>query len=355
MPAKLGVGVEVSSTASKYARQLDLEPGKKRRKRERKQGVILRSAPGGKWRVLWADLIQEDCSPAVLKFEGPATDDTMVVVRSQESIDSMSSGERVSTDREESSISLGNIPVDHLEVEELSNGVVALRPVPPLPPVAAVPPPVPAPVPPEAAMTTVLTTVEPVETEVQESNTEDERPPIGSGYVYDDQVLNELLSDRYGTRRAEIEVIKNNMVGETVNVGGRIWTVREDIKDDDENHSEFAECGLRSDNLLLRCLPKRFCTRTETMAGRRASPRIAKADLDQRDEGAAMCEYFKTLYPVPWKQSFKRLNDAITLCNTSKRTKQRIKILDESMSPFRPQTTKTGNLPHLSFIFRTRN
>ena len=126
-------------------------------------------------------------------------------------------------------------------------------------------------------------------------------------------------------------MLKSNMVGETVSVGGRIWTVREDIKDDDDdNHSEFAECGLRSDNLLLRCLPKRFCTRTETMAGRMASPRIAKADVEQRDEGEAMLENFKHLYPVPWKQSLKRLNDASTLSNISKRSKQRkITLLSE--------------------------
>ena len=33
-------------------------------------------------------------------------------------------------------------------------------------------------------------------------------------------------------------------------------------------------------------------------------------------------------------------------------TKARVKTLDESMSAFRPQKTKTGNLPNISFILR---
>ena len=30
----------------------------------------------------------------------------------------------------------------------------------------------------------------------------------------------------------------------------------------------------------------------------------------------------------------------------------RVKTLDESMSPYRPQTRKTGNLPNISYIMR---
>ena len=50
-----------------------------------------------------------------------------------------------------------------------------------------------------------------------------------------------------------------------------------------------------------------------------------------------------------------RVNRLVTGFNQNRAqtiASSRIKVLDESMSAFRPQTTKTGNLPHLSFIFR---
>ena len=87
--------------------------------------------------MLWADLNEEEySSPATLKFEWPACEDTMVIVRQQKSLDSSSSGIGVITDREESDASLfGNIPVDHVQIEEQNNGVIALQPFPPVPPI----------------------------------------------------------------------------------------------------------------------------------------------------------------------------------------------------------------------------
>ena len=41
------------------------------------------------------------------------------------------------------------------------------------------------------------------ETEAQEQAQENELSPVGSGYIYDDEVLNEVLFDQFGTRRAE--------------------------------------------------------------------------------------------------------------------------------------------------------
>ena len=281
--------------------------------------------------------------------------------------------------------------------------------------------------------------------------TSDDDVSTGSGFVYDDHVLEEILSDRFGTQRAETQMEKNGLVGTSTEVAGQRWTVRGDIPEDDLPYEDFIELGLRSNTLDLDSLPKRFRSRNEVLSGQRASPRISpKQRSAKRDESRAINSIFRTLYPVNWRQSLKRLNTAITteavstrrksndvsadeywifiglllLCavqkcgvdglfkskqtegiikrvnaskymnytrfkfikqywvkqfelevddqykernkwwrvgylvngfNDNRRTTvaaSRVKTLDESMSAFRPQTKKTGNLPNISFILR---
>ena len=281
---------------------------------------------------------------------------------------------------------------------------------------------------------------------------EDEDVPVGSDFVYDDATINELFSDRYGVRRAETELKKSELLGTSTTVGGQVWTVRGDIESEGICTEEFLETGLRSNDINLNCLPLRLRTRGEILMGTRSSPRISPPKRQNQDEGIAINGHFMALFPVNWKQSLKRLNDAIAsdtrnlkkkssngvstkeywtfigiliLCAVQKsggvdslfKNKQtegiiqrvnagkymsytrfkfikshwvrqfelrlspeeeernpwwrvgylvhgfnenrkksvaasRVKTLDESMSAYRPQTRKSGNLPNISFILR---
>ena len=443
MPAILDIGCEVSSHQSKLAPLMPLQPGAKKRKRERMSGIILKSAPGGKWVVLWATGEQESCSPRVLKFEDAPSAETMMIVRSEGASPNMRTLELQSEASTENQTEGNNTAV----ITE-STECTAIVPVATQPSESTALVPVPE------TEETAMVLVNQDEDESQEQTEEDDMPPVGSGYVYEDGVLNEVLSDRFGARRREIEQLKEQLVGQTVNVSGREWVVIHDIEEEDIEYTdeEFAETGLRSENYLdLNCLPKRHCTRGECEAGRRASPRVSRDELKNRDEGKAMLSYFQSLYPVPWKQSLKYLNTSIenhnaSLLNRQRKTplvseyeywnfiglillaaiqktggmdgvfqrkeeygvvtrvpvdkymtysrfkgikdhwveqfhddahretdqwwkvkklvdgfnknrsqvvgSSRVKVLDESMSAFKPQTSKTGNLPHLSFILR---
>ena len=82
---------------------------------------------------------------------------------------------RVSTDQEESVANLfGNIPVDHVQIEEQNNGVIALQPFPPVPPIVPYDPP-------QGNSTALVTTQAPVKREEEDSiasdDEEDDSPP----------------------------------------------------------------------------------------------------------------------------------------------------------------------------------
>ena len=61
----------------------------------------------------------------------------------------------------------------------------------------------------------------------------DEDVPVGGGFVYDDEVLREILNDRFGTSRSLIERQKRDLVGSFIVVSGQKWTVRGDVLEDD--------------------------------------------------------------------------------------------------------------------------
>ena len=120
---------------------------------------------------------------------------------------------------------------------------------------------------------------------------EDESLPLGSGFVYEDETLHELMNDVLGTRRVEVGLIKASMLGETVNVNGQVWKVRGDIKKQDigleENESDFEdflEIRLRCGNAEFESLPKRFRSNYEVRAGNRASPRLKPARKEVPEE-----------------------------------------------------------------------
>ena len=281
---------------------------------------------------------------------------------------------------------------------------------------------------------------------------EDDNVSTGSGFVYNELVLGELVSDRYVEKRLETERKKIQLLGETTTVSGQTWTVREDIPVDETINEEFVEVGLRSNTIEIDCLPKQIRCRDVIVGARnRRSPRLAspkKKSVPDRDEAKAIKCYFEALYPVNWKESIKRLNKAIILQSgkrsftvsdneywvfigvlllaavqksggidglmTSNKTDgivtavnaspymsftrfkyikkiwmsqfemdlgeahreknkwwrvghlvdgfnnnrkvtvaaSRVKVLDESMSAYRPQTSKTGNLHNISYIMR---
>ena len=54
-----------------------------------------------------------------------------------------------------------------------------------------------------------------------DSNDDDELP-VGSGFVYDDAVISELLNDRYGVQRAETKRKKSELIGTSTTVAGQV-------------------------------------------------------------------------------------------------------------------------------------
>ena len=141
--------------------------------------------------------------------------------------------------------------------------------------------------------------------------TSDDEVSTGSGFIYDDDILDDLLNDKFGLKRTETEQEKAELVGTSFVVAGQRWTVRTDIFNNHMNE-EFLEMGLRSNTLDFACLPKRCRSQREVISGHRASPRTnTRINLAKRDETKAIHEIFMTLYPVNWKQSLKRLNASV--------------------------------------------
>ena len=305
----------------------------------------------------------------------------------------------------------------------------------------------------ETALVVYNNHTETIEADPDNEIEEDERAPLGSGFIYDDATLTELMNDVLGARRDEMNGRKNNLIGNSTVVAGQQWTVRGDIlpadiglQDDEMEDDDFLEIGLRG-LIEFDSLPKRSRSNVEVQAGNRASPRHTPLPKVAIDEGKRIHNYFLTLFPVAWKPS---LLDLIEKANANKRTKQtkmkkvteseywvfngililcgltktggvdglykkkndgiiervnvaehmshkrfkqikslwitqfhspaqkvnsewwmvsklvngfnenrrnkvaasRVKTLDESMSSFRPQKSKTGNLPNISFILR---
>ena len=60
-----------------------------------------------------------------------------------------------------------------------------------------------------------------IDMEVQE----DEEVRVGSEFVYDDALLNDLFNDKFGLKRAETTLKKAELMGATTNVSGQVWTV----------------------------------------------------------------------------------------------------------------------------------
>ena len=141
--------------------------------------------------------------------------------------------------------------------------------------------------------------------------TEDDDVPSSSGFVYDDAIIEELLSDRFGTKRLETDLKKSELLGTSTNVGGQVWTVCDDIPESVIDEEDFIETGIRSNDVELDCLPKRLRSRSEIIIGSRSSPRRTPKGKLKRDESKAINKYFMLLFPVNWKQSLKRLNAAI--------------------------------------------
>ena len=81
--SRLRLGTEVSSIASRTAKSIDPPPGKKRKRRERVYGIIVRSVADKIWEVLWSRGEVEECFSSTLKFEGEATEETLDVVRNR--------------------------------------------------------------------------------------------------------------------------------------------------------------------------------------------------------------------------------------------------------------------------------
>ena len=161
---------------------------------------------------------------------------------------------------------------------------------------------------------------------------DEESVVIGEEYVYDDPTLQELMSDRYGTRRAEVDYERTELNGTTTTVGGNEWRVRPDITPSEigitEGELEFEdymELGVRSDGALPRNARSNF----QVALGRRSSPRNKKKDT--RCEGTAMFDIFLTLYPIGWRGALFRLNEAIEKKNREeRRSSQKIRTLTQA-------------------------
>ena len=125
---------------------------------------------------------------------------------------------------------------------------------------------------------------------------EDIEYSVGSGYIYDNEQIRDLLTDRFGGRRARVEVRKRELLNTTTAVGPRnnpqVWKVVEGIPPGNSEFDEFLELGLRSNNLDFEALPLRLRTRAEISRGNRSSPRISPGLVAQRDEQLAIKSIF---------------------------------------------------------------
>ena len=81
MPAKIQVACRVSSKCSKHSALIS-DGGGKRRKRNKIDGVVMRSMEGRRWEVLWGGgvNVMEVCFGNGLKFEGLPDDETKRLV-----------------------------------------------------------------------------------------------------------------------------------------------------------------------------------------------------------------------------------------------------------------------------------
>ena len=232
MPASITIGSEVSSVSSKFAHYLDLEPGGRRRKRARIHGIVLTTASDGKWVVRWCQSGEiEKMSTSVLRKDGDPCDDTMHLVHNfmvsrdefYAARGNLSRGVTSSRDGTEPSLPTFTTQVTQTTASESATETLAIVPHSNFPPVD--PPETAAP---ETALVDINIETEETDPDIQEE--EDESVPLGSGFVYDDETLNELMNDVLGTRRVEVGLTKASMLGETVNENGQVWKVRGDIK-----------------------------------------------------------------------------------------------------------------------------
>ena len=210
MPASIRIGSEVSSVSSKYSTFLELEENARRRKRRRIHGIVMTSAPNGKWCVRWCSTGQmENMYSGVLRREADPSDDSMVVVN-----------HAMSANREVQNETMGG---NSLSTRDDSTAVTfgPELPEPTSPPVINVPmPPLPNPVT-ETALVVYNNQAEVTETDPDHEVEEDERASLGSGFIYDDATLTELMNDVLGARRDEINHKKDNLNGNTTIVAGQ--------------------------------------------------------------------------------------------------------------------------------------
>ena len=80
MTAILRIGTEVSTIKSSNAPLLALQEGKRRRTRQRIQGIIIQSVSNGIWRVKWSCGAVEDCSSGILKKVSEPSSQSMATV-----------------------------------------------------------------------------------------------------------------------------------------------------------------------------------------------------------------------------------------------------------------------------------
>ena len=160
---------------------------------------------------------------------------------------------------------------------------------------------------------------------------EDDEDHTLPDYVYEDATLQELMSDRYGVRRSEVDQEKLELLGSTTVAHGNTWTVRTDVLPEDvgidpdaDDIEDFVELGVRSKFLSEENVgfPQHARTNNDVRIGRRTSPRNKKKK-ERMNEAKVMFELFITLYPVGWRSSLGRLNDAISQKNARERLQSR--------------------------------
>ena len=160
---------------------------------------------------------------------------------------------------------------------------------------------------------------------------EDDEDHTLPDYVYEDDTLQELMSDRYLVRRREVQVEKLDLLGCTTVAHGNTWTVRTDVLPEDvgidpdaDDFEDFVELGVRSRYLSEENIgfPQTARMNNDVRVGRRTSPRNKKKK-ERMQEAKVMFEMFLTLYPVAWRMALSRLNEAISYKNAKERLPSR--------------------------------
>ena len=359
MTAILRIGTEVSTIKSSNAPLLALQEGKRRRTRQRIQGIIIQSVSNGIWRVKWSCGAVEDCSSGILKKVSEPSSQSMATVVS------IAKCANVSQDPQASAVVFGHdlgiedevrLPRQEIQLDipamqvncsnhrnTTTNSLAVMDPD-------------------TQNQATVLQEPLTLAHEVQQTTHVDDVIPANleevgpiiedhfenqvtddvllqeqeQTFIYDEDTLAILLNDRFLNQRVQSEVTIQGLLGSSTTVRGVEWTHRGDILPWDDHSKEYSEIGLRGRDMFT-SLDVHPCNAriNEVIDRTRIAPRNQStrqmSTLMSKKKDPVLFKLLNHLYPGDVKMWLKKLNDEIKKRNNERSaTRLRSRMLKEA-------------------------